>query len=152
MPSQIRLNRFERSPKEKFFRWVVLAVVHVFVLPVLKIIDWLGFSNSVLGSISSRIQKMRIWPQRYTDYRPDEHDVFVCTYFKSGTNWMLQVAHQIANRGGAEFDHIHDWVPWPECPSLDFAVDLLDPLPQRESPTGLRIIKTHLEWSKIPYS
>jgi hypothetical protein len=29
---------------------------------------------------------------------------------KSGTHWMMRIAQQIAHRGEAEFDHIHDLV------------------------------------------
>src|SRR5215471_4515279 len=47
----------------------------------------------------------------FPNYEPGEHDVLVCAYFKSGTNWTMQIATQIAYRGAAEFEHIHDLVP-----------------------------------------
>ncbi len=84
-------------------------------------------------------------------YQPTQHDVFVATYAKSGTNWAMQICQQIAHRGAAQFEHIHDVVCWPEAPFIDIlAFD--DLTPQRESPTGLRVIKTHLPASNIPYS
>ena len=86
-------------------------------------------------------------------FEPTAHDVLVCSYFKSGTNWTMQIAVQIAHRGRAEFEHVHDLVPWPEMPDrLGYAVPLDVAEPRRSSPTGLRIIKTHLPLDDVPYS
>jgi hypothetical protein len=41
------------------------------------------------------------------DFAPAAHDVLVCSYYKSGTNWTMQMAVQIAHRGRGEFEHIH---------------------------------------------
>lgn len=73
-------------------------------------------------------------------------DVVVSTYFKSGTNWMLQLALQTAWAGQARFTHVHQLVPWPDAPT---------PLPARvgrapRSPSGLQIIKTHTPRSGLP--
>src|SRR5690349_22250630 len=46
----------------------------------------------------------------FKGYEPTEHDVFVVTYVKSGTNWMMQLAHQLLFHGRGEFDHIHSVV------------------------------------------
>ena len=86
-------------------------------------------------------------------FEPGAHDVLVCSYFKSGTNWTMQIAVQIAHRGRAEFEHIHDLVPWPEMPArIGYAVPLDVEEPLRSAPTGLRIIKTHLALEDVPYS
>ena len=86
----------------------------------------------------------------FAGYEPTEHDVFVATFAKSGTNWMMQIGQQIAHYGEAEFDHIHNVVPWPESPGPG-PIPLKDPTPQKRSPTGLRIIKTHLATEFVPY-
>lgn len=85
------------------------------------------------------------------DYHPTEHDVFVATFGKSGTNWMMQIAQQIAHGGEAEFEHIHDVVAWPEAPGSG-SVPLDDARPAETSPAGLRVIKTHLPTTQVPYS
>ena len=36
------------------------------------------------------------------------------TYAKSGTNWMMQIAHQLIYHGNGEYDHLHEIVPWPD--------------------------------------
>ena len=65
-------------------------------------------------------------------YVPVPSDVFICSYFKSGTNWTMQIAVQIAFRGRAEFEHIHDLVPWPDMPPrMNYTPALEDDGPRR---------------------
>jgi hypothetical protein len=86
----------------------------------------------------------------FEDYTPSGHDVFVCTYAKSGTYWTMQIALQIAHFGEAEFNHVHDIIPWPDL-YMPTAIQLEDSKPQEQSPTGLRVIKTHLDAEYVPY-
>jgi hypothetical protein len=86
----------------------------------------------------------------FAGYQLSPHDVFICTYAKSGTYWTMQIAQQIACYGDAEFEHIHDLIPWPDIP-VPVGIPLDDPKPQQTAPTGLRIIKTHLESEYVPY-
>jgi Sulfotransferase domain len=89
---------------------------------------------------------------KFPTYAPTAADVFVCSYYKSGTNWALQICQQIAWRGQAQFTHIHDVVPWPDVPQrFRYGTSLDDPA-SASSPTGLRVIKTHLPSGKVPYS
>ncbi len=62
---------------------------------------------------------------------------------------MLQICQQIAWRGDSNYEHIHHEVPWPDSalPTLD--IDLHTP---PSSPTGLRVVKTHLEEEWVPVS
>lgn len=103
-----------------------------------------------------RVFNQTTQPPRYkktvfSGYKPSGNDVFVCTYAKSGTYWALQIAQQIAYYGEAEFDYIHDLVPWPDVPAR-IGIPLNDENPQKLSPTGLRVIKTHLESDFVPYN
>jgi hypothetical protein len=89
----------------------------------------------------------------FPKYEPSAADVFICSYFKSGTNWTMHIALQIAFRGGARFEHVHDVVAWPEVPErMRMAVPVEDDRPRAASPTGLRVIKTHLALDAVPYS
>lgn len=90
--------------------------------------------------------------KRFQGYQPTEHDVLVCTYFKSGTNWMMQIAHQIAQGGSGEFEHIHDVVPWPDAPTRSNIIPLNDASVWQSAPAQMRVIKTHLRWSAVPYT
>jgi hypothetical protein len=86
-------------------------------------------------------------------FEPKPNDVMVCSYLKAGTNWTMHIALQIAHRGKAEFDHIHDLVPWVEVPPRSrFSVPLTDDSVWQNSPTKLRIVKTHLPMSKLVYT
>ena len=85
----------------------------------------------------------------FDSYTPGKGDVIVSAYFKAGTNWVMSVCHQIVHRGAAEFDHIQDVIPWPDAAEPRYWVDLFDPAPC-ETPTGKRVIKSHLPADMIP--
>lgn len=53
----------------------------------------------------------------------------------SGTNWMMQIALQIAHLGQADYDYGYDLVAWPEfLPGVSISLTETPP----PSPTGLR--------------
>lgn len=124
-----------------------------------------GFARCILLPVTWLLRLVRVWPRRVirsinermeresASFAPTQHDVVVASFFKSGTNWTMQTALQIAWRGGADFEHIHDLVPWLEWPQhrLSFCVPITDELWQF-SPTQLRVIKTHLPIGKIEYN
>ena len=86
----------------------------------------------------------------FEGYTPTRADIIVASYAKSGTNWSLQIALQLAHRGRAEFGHVHELVPWPDGRLMFKDIARLDQPPA--SPTGLRVIKTHLGAAHVPYS
>jgi hypothetical protein len=113
-----------------------------------KLLEWIGIYAWLLGK---GLKKFR--QSDFGDYCPTDNDVIVCSGLKSGTNWTMQIAVQIAHRGDAQFGHIHDLVPWPELPKrAKFAIDVNDNAPRDGSPTGLRVIKTHLPMHSVPYT
>jgi hypothetical protein len=88
----------------------------------------------------------------FANYTPTARDVIVATYAKSGTNWAMQIALQIAYYGEAEFSFIHDLVPWPDTPMPVIKAKLKDKTLAQKAPTGLRVIKTHWERPYVPYT
>ncbi len=135
--------RLRRQPPPPWRRNLALAFI-AFLAPLTKLVPraW----ARLIGRGITR------FCGNFGAYEPTEHDVLVCSYFKSGTNWTMQIAVQIAHHGRAEFEHIHDIVPWPEMPPrAAYAVDAADQSARRSAPTGLRIIKTHLALDKVPY-
>ena len=79
------------------------------------------------------------------------------TFPKSGTNWMLQIAHQPIHHGKGEYDHIHDVVPWPDIATMPgfmsrYAIPLNEATGWQSAPERKRVIKTHFNWDLIPYS
>ena len=92
----------------------------------------------------------------FRNYVPTKHDVFVATFAKSGTNWMMQIAHQMAFQGMAEYDHIHSVVAWPDTVLMGalgrYAIPLEDSSVWKAASEQKRVIKTHFNWENIPYS
>ena len=139
---------FKRRPQgaPKWLRPVFRGVAYGVFLPISKIFGR-GFAHYI-GRFMTRF--MNDFPETYV---PAPTDVLICSYFKSGTNWTMQMAVQVAFRGRAEFEHIHDLVPWPDVPRrVQFAVPLEDDGPRLAAPTGLRVIKTHLALGTVPFS
>lgn len=127
-------------------RYPGLIVAWVIMFPIIKLLELFGRWPSAMTHGMARSMG------KFGDYVPDADDVLICSYFKSGTNWTMHIAVQIAWRGQASFDHIHDLVPWPELPDrMRYAVPVTDDSVRRGSPTGLRVIKTHLPLEKIPF-
>ena len=110
----------------------------------------LGFAPQVLSLMSRSMNTPRLKRKAFASYTPNEHDVVVCTYAKSGTNWMLQIVTQIAYLGQGEFEHIHDLVPWPD-PPMSGIVKPGEPT-WEQAPTKLRALKTHWEAPFVPYN
>lgn len=86
----------------------------------------------------------------FAGYRPRAGEIVVCTYAKSGTNWMLQITQQLIGRGGVDFPHIHDLVPWPDHPFATRPLAQLADPPDPRVPGGRRVIKTHLPATAVP--
>ncbi len=117
--------------------------------PIAKLLHLLGVWPLLMARAANRNVK------RFPDYTPTAHDVFLCSYFKSGSHWLMQIALQITHRGHAEYEHLYDLVAWPDLmpgPREGFAIPVDDETPWRTSPTGLRVIKTHLEYEGLPHS
>ncbi len=112
----------------------------------------LGQSSRALELALKRMSSKHAMASVFAGYRPGAHDVFVTCFSKSGTNWTMQMAVQLAHRGAAEFEHIHHLVPWPDAPLFPGVIPLDDPGPRQRAPTGLRAIKTALPAAYVPYS
>lgn len=122
------------------------------VIAVGRLLSALGQSVRAMRLMGRHVNS-RWWKSRsFAGYTATAHDVFVATFAKSGTNWMMQIAQQIAYFGDAEFEHIHDLVSWPDAPFPEVRARLNDSMITRRSPSGLRIIKTHFEPSYVPFN
>lgn len=109
----------------------------------------LGLVRPLLWMGAHHANSKRLMRRAFADWQPSASDVVVATFMKSGTNWMLQIGAQIAHRGAAEFEHIHDLVPWPDTPGPG-PIGLDAPGPVASAPTGLRVIKTHGRADQVP--
>lgn len=145
-------RKMTRTPIENLQHKLAIGGLSLLWKPILWLMDQSGNTADFLAnSLKTEESNNRI-KQSFAGYTPTKQDVFVCAYAKSGTNWMMQMAHQIAWLGQAEFEHIHDVVAWPDSYTPNYAIDLNDRTPADQSPTNQRIIKTHLAWQDLPYS
>jgi len=145
MPNQ-KLTGLRRKSFSPWVRYPSLVLLYGLFVPIAKLLEL-----TRLG----RLLNARRRPGALKDfggYAPTAHDVFACVYFKSGTNWLMQILVQAIHRGAAEFEHVHDIVPWPDSPDRRYAVPLADENGWKNSPTSLRVIKTHHGFAKVPYS
>ncbi len=133
---------------------VISIVFYGVIVPLNWVLTRLGF-ESALVRLMTRAQNRGRFEKIFQGYEPTAGDVFVSTFAKSGTNWMMQIAHQIAFRGAGEYAHIHDVISWPDMGpkrSKRISISLNDKRVQEASPTHLRVIKTHLAARYVPYN
>jgi hypothetical protein len=125
--------------------------------PGVWMLQKLRCAEQVLGFFEERQQLRFKRDNPFRDFNPGAQDVFVMTYSKSGTNWMMQIALQLIYHGKAEYDHIHDIVPWPDTQAMPgfmrrYAVPLKQSNHWTTAPERMRVIKTHFNWDLLPYS
>jgi len=102
----------------------------------------------MLGILNELRERQLAKKNPFQNYVPGKQDVFVMTYAKSGTNWMMQIAHQLIYHGNAEYDHLHSVVPWPDTEVMPgfmrrYAIPLKDASGWEKSQEKKRGIKTH---------
>jgi hypothetical protein len=147
------LPRLDRQVPKWGIRFVAVVFYGVFV-PLNWVLKKLGRESALIARMNPGSRKPGYFKTIFAHYEPTESDVFVSTFAKSGTNWMMQIAHQIAFRGAGDYEHIHDVIPWPDmgARARRMSVPLDDRRVQEASPTNLRVIKTHLSAHNVPYS
>jgi hypothetical protein len=144
MPNQ-KLTGLRRKSFSPWVRYPSLLLLYGLLVPIAKLLE--------VTRLGRRLNaRRRNVLKDFGDYAATAHDVFACVYFKSGTNWLMQIAVQVIHRGAAEYEHVHDIVPWPDSPDRRYAVPLSDETAWKKSPTALRVIKTHHEFAQVPYS
>lgn len=132
-------------------------LLHGGFAPFMWTIEKLGLADSFFARAYKRQKEHREKANPFRDYRPGPQDVFVMTYPKSGTNWMMQIALQLIYHGAAEYEHIHSIVPWPDILAMpgilrDYAIPLEQATAWRDAPEHKRVIKTHFNWELLPDS
>ena len=134
------------------------AIIYGIVAPLGWALQKTRFAERALAARTAQQKKMFAEKNPFRGYVPSKQDVFVATYAKSGTNWMMQIAHQLIWHGMAEFEHIHSVVPWPDTQVMagsmmkHYAIPLADARDWEASPERKRVIKTHFDWELLPYS
>jgi hypothetical protein len=89
-------SRRRLARRMQVLRYLLWLPTRVLLVPFLRIQERLGHGDRLLRRLGRSSQAAIACGQSFNDYRPDDGDLIVCTYFRSGTNWALQIAHQIA--------------------------------------------------------
>ena len=138
---------------------IVMGLMMDYVMrPMIKSQEWRGPDAAV--RVLSRMAHGNHARMRkrnpFRGYAPGPQDIFVMTYAKSGTNWMMQIAHQLNHHAKSEYDHLHDLVPWPDTFAMPFLKKYAIPIDEathwKTAPEPLRVIKTHFNWDMLPCS
>ena len=148
---------FVRKTPPLVVRSIMGAMIFGLFGPLMWGLQKTGRAVPFLRRMSLRRSKAFQEKNPLRDYAAGKHDVFVATYAKSGTNWMMQIAHQLIWHGRGEFEHIHSVVPWPDTEVMPgfmkrYAIPLKDARDWEASPERKRVIKTHFDWELLPYS
>src|SRR5579864_8779323 len=106
--------RFVRKAPPLPARLAMGTMIYGFAAPVMWGLEKTGRAERAFRRISARQRKAIEEKNPFRGYVPGKQDVFVATFAKSGTNWMMQIAHQLIWHGAGEFEHIHSVVPWPD--------------------------------------
>ena len=127
------------------------VMIYGFIAPFMWVLEKTGRAERTLRNMSARQKKVYEEQNPFRGYVPGKQDVFVATFAKSGTNWMMQIAHQLIWHGTGEFEHIHSVVPWPDTQVMRgfmrrYAIPLQDARDWETSPERKRVIKTHFDW------
>ncbi|HJT88323.1 MAG TPA: sulfotransferase domain-containing protein [Bryobacteraceae bacterium] len=149
-------STYKRQPPPLLMRSILGAGLFGIGRPMMRFWEKTGRAERAFQKGTARRYQRLAENNPFQGYTPSAHDVIVATYAKSGTNWMMQMAHQLLFHGGGEFEHIHCVVPWPDTadmgPLRRYAIPLEDDSVWRASPEQKRVIKTHFPWELIPYS
>jgi aryl sulfotransferase len=151
----ITVSSFKRKPPPLPVRYGFAAVMFGVFTPLMWGAEKLGRADRMFKSMRARQLRELAKGNPFKEYVPGTQDVIVATYPKSGTNWMMQIAHQLVYNGQAEFDHIHNFVPWPDVmpPFMQgYAIPLELADHWKTSPGQRRVIKSHYDWNLLPHS
>lgn len=147
---------YHRQSPSVAAQWFITLALHGLIRPVMRTLEVTGRADRFLSSMAAGGRR-RQGENPFVRYTPGPQDVIVMTYPKSGTNWMLQMTHQLVHHGRGEYDHIHDVIPWPDIETMPgfmrrYAIPLGQATAWQSSPERKRVIKTHFGWELIPYS
>lgn len=91
-------------------------------------------------------------PQIQSEVALRDGDIWISVPVKSGTNWMMNIVHQLLTGGNADFDSIYRVVAWPELVERPGQPprEVLDRL--AAMPRGVRrVLKSHSAPPELPF-
>ncbi len=145
-----QVRRQQENKKMAIVSKIMWLPTYTLLIPLFWLVEKAGLMAQLFTKFNISLKKKNRIEASFADYEPTPHDVIVSAYYKSGTNWTMQITHLIANRGQAEFEHVHDVIPWPDG-MKGYSLDLQHDIVWQNAPTKLRVIKSHLPLNLIPF-
>jgi hypothetical protein len=93
-----------------------------------------------VGLAAREVERLARFSRGRLGFTPRNDDIWVATYPRSGTTWMLYLLYHLVGAGRDDFEHLEDVCPWFER-SLAAGTETADTLDRLPSP---RLFKTHL--------
>lgn len=148
-----KAHRKATEARAKKLKPIVSPLVSLTLVPIVKLSRLMGKEYPLYRTLLRPMYEDMNSHLKHAldDYQPKAGDVLTCVYFKCGTNWTMQMAHQIAHLGEGEYDYIYDVIAWPDGPDPKISIPLDDETPY-QSATGLRIIKSHAKANHVPFN
>ena len=148
---------FERRPPPLAMQYLFGFGIEQIFGPIIRRQERRGAASRLFVRQHDRQEKQTRKKNPFRNYVAGPQDVFVMTYAKSGTNWMMQIAHQLIYHGKGDYDHLHEIVPWPDTTIMPlfmkkYAIPIEQATHWKQSPEQKRVIKTHYNWDLLPYS
>jgi len=85
------MGNFPRKPPSIPVRLTYCFLADFVAAPIVRALDRTGHLEPLLRKWSEKRERHAIAKNPFRGYVPGEQDVFVMTYAKSGTNWVLQI-------------------------------------------------------------
>lgn len=148
---------YVRKPPPLAGQVLIGGVLYGIGWPVIRTAEALGRGPRLLAAMAAGNEKRVAEKNPFRSYTPGPQDVFVMTMPKSGTNWMMQIAHQLIWHGKGEFNHVHDVIPWPDIAVMPgfmqkYAVPIDQATAWTSAPERKRVVKTHFHWELLAES
>lgn len=72
------------------------------------ILKWCSNRISFYAKVRTDVYKNKF----FDEFKNRESDIFIVTFFKSGTTWMQMILYQMLHSGEDNFNHIYEVSPW----------------------------------------